>query len=167
MPPATRPVTQLRSFLCVGGALSGQRKAVHHGTGFSVLQFSGASLDKPDREGTPAPLVQADYRLEHFNTPEGVVNFWVPAEQTPLQTINLLLKTYEDSGGNQPVAPPVVECKTADEIAALCAELERVTTASHALGVASPIVQNAIDHLSAVARVHRANKELSDRESKA
>lgn len=48
-------------------------------------------------------------------------------------------------------------CKSADEIVALCKQIDEVTRASQALGVARPIISNAIDHLSAIARIHRLN----------
>ncbi len=35
------------------------------------------------------------YRAEKFFTPQGDVTFWVPRDQTPLQTITVLLECYE------------------------------------------------------------------------
>ncbi len=90
-------MTEKHSDLCVGGPLDGKRFAAARGSGFRV----------PIREPLPDPVsidyrpnatvkvVDERYRSESFNTPQGSVTFWVPSDQTPLETITRLLKVYE------------------------------------------------------------------------
>lgn len=83
-------MTVHKSMLCVGGTRAGERYAILHGTGFRVP----VKQDKPNK----SPQIEfTDYRAEIFHTPEGDVSFWVPAGQTPLETITLLLETYEQA----------------------------------------------------------------------
>ena len=82
--------------LCVGGPLSGQRYEVAGGAGFTVpvappldLRTIGPAM--PD----VVKVEFARYREERFHTPQGDVSFWTPTDQTPLETITLLLESYE------------------------------------------------------------------------
>lgn len=85
-------MTNRKSMLCVGGPRAGQRYAILHGNGFRV------PITDPAPIGDTSVAVEvkwADYRAEPFHTPQGDVEFWVPAGQTPLETITLLLESYE------------------------------------------------------------------------
>jgi hypothetical protein len=84
-----------RSMLCVGGPRSGQRYAILHGSGFKVPVTRAQESEQIKHSSDPYKVEIVDYRAEHFNTPQGEVSFWVPAQQTPLQTITLLLEAYE------------------------------------------------------------------------
>jgi hypothetical protein len=85
-----------KSMLCVGGPLSGRRYEVAGGVGFTVpvaplldLRTIGPAM--PD----VVKVEFARYREERFHTPQGDVFFWTPIDQTALQTITLLLESYE------------------------------------------------------------------------
>lgn len=90
-----------KSMLCVGGPRGGQRYAVLYGSGFRVPIKSETEQNDPHSpEFQPNKSVKiefADYREETFRTPQGDVSFWVPANQTPFETITLLLETYEEA----------------------------------------------------------------------
>jgi hypothetical protein len=52
----------------------------------------------PDyRPNAPVSVELTRYRSEVFHTPQGDVSFWTPEGQTPLETITLLLETYEEA----------------------------------------------------------------------
>lgn len=95
-----------KSMLCVGGPRSGQRYAILHGAGFRVpVQQPAPEIDDPTSENyrpnNPVKVEFTDYRAELFHTPQGDVSFWVPAGQTPLETITLLLESYERSNSRR------------------------------------------------------------------
>jgi hypothetical protein len=93
-------MTDHKSMLCVGGPRSGVRYAVLHGSGFRVpirQQTTESDPDHVDYRPNKVKVEFADYREETFHTPQGDVSFWVPNGQTPLETITLLLETYEAS----------------------------------------------------------------------
>ncbi len=91
--------TDHKSFLCVGGPLAGRRYAPESKTGFTVPARTYTAADDPaSSEFRPNKTIDAElvrYRVEPFHTPQGSVSFWVPERQTPLETITLLLETYE------------------------------------------------------------------------
>lgn len=90
-----------QSLLCVGGPNAGQRRAVLHGTGFRtpILKDMPVMVRWNPNEMPEAPTAYdfVEYRAEYFHTPQGDVSFWVPFQQTPLETITLLLETYEQA----------------------------------------------------------------------
>jgi hypothetical protein len=91
-----------KSMLCIGGPRDGQRYAILHGTGFRVpVQQPDPELDDPTSENyrpnKPIKIEFTDYRAELFHTPQGDVSFWVPVGQTPLETITMLLESYEQA----------------------------------------------------------------------
>jgi hypothetical protein len=92
-------MTEHKSMLCVGGPRGGRRYAILHGVGFTVPVKLDASANDPSSEdyqpNKPVKVEFTDYRSEVFHTPQGDVSFWVPANQTPLETITLLLEVYE------------------------------------------------------------------------
>lgn len=90
-----REMTDHKSMLCIGGPRDGQRYAVLHGTGFRVPIAKPVAVDAPQSDYVEVEF--ADYRAESFHTPQGDVSFWVPAGQTPLETITMLLQSYEDA----------------------------------------------------------------------
>ena len=49
----------------------------------------------------PVKVEFADYREETFYTPQGDVSFWVPEGQTLLDTITMLLESYEQQHGKK------------------------------------------------------------------
>ena len=88
-----------KSMLCVGGPSAGKRYATLFGNGFIVPEMRDGPMNDPLHEEyqpnkPPAPHFTR-YRREVFRTNEGDVSFWVPEGQTQLQTITLLLETYE------------------------------------------------------------------------
>ncbi len=91
------------TMLCVGGPLAGQRYAVHHGKGFTVpVRVTVPEGNPQDCEPAIHPSPEfTDYRQEMFTTGQGRVTFWVPARQTQLDTMKLLLESYEQ----KPPAP--------------------------------------------------------------
>jgi hypothetical protein len=88
-------MSEQKSRLCVGGPQAGKRyDAILHGSGFLVPAKMETSAARPTSD--PVKVEFTDYRAEVFHTPQGDVSFWVPAEQTPLETITLLLDYYEN-----------------------------------------------------------------------
>lgn len=89
------------AMLCIGGPHDGKRFASHRGAGFRVpvlpdrIILDGDSFTRGQLEGLLAEIETVQYRAETFRTPQGDVSFWVPEGQTPLETITLLLETYE------------------------------------------------------------------------
>lgn len=83
--------------LCIGGPLAGQRKEILYGRKFIAFQ-------EPDLPPlywrdyySPHDTVefkQIIYTLQSINTPEGEVTFWIPEQQTMLETLTLLFETY-------------------------------------------------------------------------
>lgn len=69
--------------LCVGGPLDRKRHGPTNQPGFTATML-GVDGFKPVR-----------YQMEIFHTPQGDVSFWVPEGQTPLETIKLLLSSYQ------------------------------------------------------------------------
>lgn len=86
-----------KSMLCIGGPRAGRRYAILHGTGFRVPIAEQIPVDPAGQEREDVKIEFADYRAEVFHTPQGEVSFWVPAGQTPLDTITMLLEAYERS----------------------------------------------------------------------
>jgi len=87
-----------KSMLCVGGPRAGERFESHHGSGFRVPILR----ELPDAISTDYRSIKetveiafTDYHEQTFHTPQGDVSFWVPIDQTPLETITLLLEAYE------------------------------------------------------------------------
>lgn len=89
----------MKSDLCVGGPLAGQRFSSEHEYFKTVdrptLNSAALFLDDPVVIKT---VEEVTYRREFFHTPEGMASFWAPATQTPLESITLLLETYERWG---------------------------------------------------------------------
>ena len=85
--------------LCIGGPLAGQRHATHKESGFLYpIKEDIAANDQshPDwQPNEPVAAVVGRYREDRFHTPQGDVSFWVPQDQTPLETITMLLESYE------------------------------------------------------------------------
>jgi hypothetical protein len=90
-----------KSMLCVGGPRAGKRYTILHGSGFVVPVSEDLQSDRP------ASIELRSYRAEVFHTPQGDVSFWVPAGQTPLETITLLLETYERAIENSRTKPRI------------------------------------------------------------
>lgn len=91
-----------KSMLCVGGPHDGRRMAILHGNGFRVPTTEEIPRDvrlEYDQPIAKASTRFVDYRAEIFTTPQGEVSFWVPKEQTPLETITRLLTVYESALG--------------------------------------------------------------------
>lgn len=92
-------MSENKSMLCVGGPLAGKRRAILYGNGFVVPVLKDADLAAThlpvDDPKATTDFVRVGYRSEVFRTPDGDVSFWVPEDQTPLETITLLLETYE------------------------------------------------------------------------
>lgn len=92
-------MTDQKSMLCVGGPRAGQRYAVLYGSGFRVPIKSDVPQNDPShpdwQPNKPVKVEFADYREETFHTPQGDTSFWVPQDQTPLETITMLLEAYE------------------------------------------------------------------------
>ncbi len=89
-----------KSNLCVGGPLSGRRYGVRSGNGFSTMAIPKLTTGMLDPPGAKAPSDETEveacrYREETFRTPDGAVHFWVPDDQTPLQSMTALLETFE------------------------------------------------------------------------
>lgn len=91
-----------KSMLCVGGPHDGRRMAILHGNGFCVPIMEDTPRDVRAEDFQPnarASIRFVDYRAEIFTTPQGEVSFWVPKEQTLLETITRLLTVYESALG--------------------------------------------------------------------
>lgn len=83
-----------KSYLCVGGPLAGLRYEAAPGSGFAVPVITDRTFVNSYNEVQPE-FERHEYRRETFHTPQGDVSMWIPAGQTPLQTITMLLETYE------------------------------------------------------------------------
>lgn len=91
-------MTERKSMLCIGGPLAGKRFEAKSGAGFSVpvreeLPDSTSVDYQPNKSVT---VEYFHYREEVFHTPQGDVFFWVLESQTPLETMKLLLESYEN-----------------------------------------------------------------------
>jgi hypothetical protein len=88
-----------RSMVCVGGPFSGRRVASKYPSGFlaPVRQPDGPEGDpahelyQPNR---PVKATNTRYREEVFHTPQGAIALWTPADQTPFETMSILLEEY-------------------------------------------------------------------------
>jgi hypothetical protein len=93
-------MTDYVSMLCVGGPLAGRRYDAQPGAGF-VTPVRTSSLAEFDPShympNATVSVVLTHYRAETFHTPQGDVAFWTPEGQTALETITLLLETYEEA----------------------------------------------------------------------
>lgn len=88
----------VKSLLCVGGPYAGQRYESTNEAGFRAAVLPPVKLAfDPDVEETFADIVVVEYRVLQFRTEQGEVEFWVPSGQTALDTITMLLETYERS----------------------------------------------------------------------
>ncbi len=85
-----------KSLLCVGGPLGGKRFEAERGAGFTVprqtnLPYPGVDYDEHD---VAVAYVNHHYRAEVIHTPQGDIEFWAPVEQTPLESLTILLGAY-------------------------------------------------------------------------
>lgn len=95
---------KMKSALCVGGPRDGQRVAILHGNGFCVPATEPEKVAATDAylhmRDEPVTVQWTNYRGELFHTEQGQVMFWVPADQTPLETITMLAEGYEQARRN-------------------------------------------------------------------
>lgn len=88
-----------KSALCVGGPLAGQRYATKDGSGFTVPKVNPGPESDPQHEdfkpNKTATVEMHHYTVQTFHTTQGDVEFWVPTQQTTLETITMLLGAYE------------------------------------------------------------------------
>ncbi len=90
-------MTTTLSLLCVGGPRGGQRvvaseygfKAPSHKTRISVVDY-------PFKAGDALAEVEYTvYKADQISTPQGMISFWIPINQTPMETMTLLMDAYE------------------------------------------------------------------------
>lgn len=86
----------IKAGFCVGGPAAGQWREVH-GNGFVVAKYhpGPSPTDIDYRPNATVDVQQIPYRGEVFYTPQGEILFWVPEQQTPLETLQLLVNAYE------------------------------------------------------------------------
>lgn len=90
----TGVVREHHSHVCVGGPLAGKRYLAKSERGFRAAVRPKTTLTVPlsDKITTIATV---DYKRDSFHTTDGDISFWVPNDQTPLQTMTILLDNYE------------------------------------------------------------------------
>jgi len=92
-------MTEHKSMLCIGGPSAGKRVNAMLGSGFCVsVQVEHSYSDPHSEDFQPNKKINLTYiyyRSEIFHTPQGEVSFWTPTDQTPLETITILLENYE------------------------------------------------------------------------
>lgn len=87
---------QYNSYLCVGGPRAGQRFEADRRSGFRVPVTPQLSVAVGPIPGDKVQVEIMEYRAEGFHTETGDVWFWVPQGQSQLETMKLLLSTYEE-----------------------------------------------------------------------
>lgn len=88
-------ISDLKSMLCVGGPRDGQRMDSQVGSGFVVPTSKPLPPTLGNLYPTKVEVEFTKYKAEFFNTPQGELSFWVPENQTPLETMTRLLESYE------------------------------------------------------------------------
>ena len=92
-------MTEHKLMLCIGGPSAGKRVDAQPGAGFRVPVQTEHNYSDPHSEdfqpNKKIDIIDVYYRSETFHTPQGKVSFWTPADQTPLETIIMLLESYE------------------------------------------------------------------------
>lgn len=87
-------MTVHNSHLCVGGPYSGKRHDAGMNTMFRVLKRRPFLLD-PSPMPSDLETEEVIYRIERIHTVEGEVAFWTPTSQSTIDSIKMLLETYE------------------------------------------------------------------------
>jgi hypothetical protein len=87
----------IKSYLCVGGPHSGRLVAQKHDSFYVQSTDAPLKLNEPWSKDSEITVATIEYRRCYFSTPQGLISFWTPSDQTPLQTLNLLLETYQDA----------------------------------------------------------------------
>lgn len=92
----TGVVEKHHSHLCVGGPLSGRRYLAKSEHGFTVPLRPEISLKAQPHNAVDGITVETmQYKRDTFHTTDGDISFWVPNDQSPLQTMTILLDSYE------------------------------------------------------------------------
>lgn len=87
---------QYNSYLCIGGPRAGQRYDADRRFGFRAAVVPPLSVAVGPIPGDKIQAQIVEYRAECFHTETEDIWFWVPQGQSQLQTMNLLLGTYEE-----------------------------------------------------------------------
>lgn len=89
-------MTVSTSHLCIGGPRAGQRMAVR-GETFKVVVPHRLRLHPYDCKPPDEPsIATVEYRIQQLALDQdNHVRFWAPSTQSPMETMRLLLETYE------------------------------------------------------------------------
>jgi hypothetical protein len=85
-----------KSFVCVGGPKARQRVAVGNDCPSFKAVVPRDYAVAPDQSSAEMLVQTVEYREERIEFDDGShVSMWVPAGQTPHETVELLIKAYE------------------------------------------------------------------------
>lgn len=96
------PPRRERSGLCVGGPLAGQRVPSNQGFIRVPVTVAHPVTDEAYVIDASVPVKFHEYREETFQTPQGTISFWAPIDQSPLESLRILLNGYVASHEGRP-----------------------------------------------------------------
>lgn len=101
----TGMVEEHHSHVCVGGPLAGRRYLAKSEMGFCTAIPPKVRLTPSNKAADTVSFTTVNYKRDTFRTADGDVSFWVPNDQTALQTMTLLLDNYETNNGQSYKTP--------------------------------------------------------------
>jgi hypothetical protein len=88
-----------KQMLCVGGPRSGERHALLYGSTMRFYIDDRIPIASSEISSGHKPTVInprfADYEIQKWHMPDGVIELLVPVRQTPRETMTMLLNAFE------------------------------------------------------------------------
>src|SRR5262245_60979933 len=87
-----------RTFVCVGGPLAGKRYEAEKDWFSTPMKQPGETWKQSPMEVNSNSVVSiVVYQETTFYTPDGGLTFWTPTGQTHMQSMEMLLDTYQQA----------------------------------------------------------------------